>query len=256
MRTTFIKKTLILVLVFTMAGFANAQTVKVAAAANLHYALEQIKKQYEKEYPNINLEITYGSSGTLTQQILNGAPYDFFMAADKSFPEKLAQKGATVGDVKTYAYGKLVMWSCETNLSKGISSVLLPEVKKIAIANPVTAPYGKAAVDLLKKQGLYDRIATKIVWGENISQAAQFAFSGNAEIGFIALSLALAPDMKGKGTFYVIPKSLMSAPIEQDCVLIKRKETNNEAVKFMKYVMSSKCNAIWKEYGYTKAIDN
>lgn len=253
MKTAFIKKTLTLVLLLTIAGFTHAQTVKVAAAANLHYALEQIRKQYEKEYPNISLEITYGSSGTLTQQILNGAPYDFFMAADKDFPEKLAQKGATAGEVKPYVYGKLVMWSSNTNLSKGVSSVLSPEVKRIAVANPVTAPYGKAAVDVLKRQGLYNRIASKIVWGENISQAAQFAFSGNAEIGFIALSLALAPDMKGKGTFYVIPESMMSAPIEQDCVLIKRKEMHSEAMKFMKYVMSSKCKAIWEKYGYTNA---
>ena len=106
-----------------------------------------------------------------------------------------------------------------------------------------------AAVDVLKKYGLYDRVAGKIVWGENISQAAQFAFTGNAEIGFIALSLALAPDMKGKGKHYAVP----CPPIEQACVLIKGWERNGEAARFMKYVLSPKCNPLWEEYGYSKA---
>lgn len=228
---------------------ASAQKVRVAAAANLRYVLEEIKKQYEKEHPRTKVEITFGASGTLTQQIQNGAAFDFFMAADKDFPQKLKEKGATVGPIQTYAYGKLVMWSSETDLSKGLNAVLSPNVKKIAIANPVGAPYGEAAVDVLKKYGLYDKVAGKIVWGENISQAAQFAFTGNAEIGFIALSLALAPDMKGKGKYYAVP----CPPIEQACVLIKGWERNGEAARFMKYVLSPKCNPLWEEYGYSKA---
>ncbi len=251
MKTSFIKKSLILSVALTVFSFMSAQKVRVAAAANLHYALEQIKKQYEHEHPNTTVEITYGASGTLIQQILNGAPYDFFMAADKDFPLKLQAKGATTGPIRTYAFGRLVMWSSETDLSKGLNSVLLPTVKRIAIANPTGAPYGEAADAVLKKYGLYDKVANKIVWGENISQTAQFAFSGNAEIGFIALSLALAPQMKGKGKYYVIPAS-MSAPIEQSCVLVKGWERNGEAARFMQYVLSAKCNAIWEEYGYTK----
>jgi molybdenum ABC transporter, periplasmic molybdate-binding protein len=227
---------------------ASAQKVRIAAAANLRYVLEEIKKQYERERPRTKVEITFGASGTLTQQILNGAAYDFFMAADKDFPQKLKEKGATVGPIRTYAFGKLVMWSSETDLSKGLNAVLSPDVKKVAIANPVGAPYGEAAVDVLKKHGLYDKVVGKIVWGENISQAAQFAFTGNAEIGFIALSLAKAPDMKGKGKYYVVS----CPPIEQACVLIKGWERNGEAARFMKYVLSPKCNPLWEEYGYSK----
>lgn len=241
--------TLLLIAVIAIQLTTSAQKVRVAAAANLRYVLEEIKKQYEKEHPRTKVEITFGASGTLTQQILNGAAYDLFMAADKEFPAKLRQKGATVGPIQTYAVGKLVMWSSEVDLSKGLNSVLSSDVKKIAIANPVGAPYGEAAVDVLKKHALYDKVAGKIVWGENISQAAQFAFTGNAEIGFIALSLAKAPDMKGKGKYYVVP----CPPIEQACVLIKGWERNGEAAKFMKYVLSPKCNPYWEEYGYSKA---
>lgn len=249
MKNLFIPRIFTLIAVFTIICSASAQKVRVAAAANLRYVLEEIKKQYEKEHPKTKVEITFGASGTLTQQIMNGASYDFFMAADKDFPLKLKQKGATAGAIHTYAYGKLVMWSSEVDLSRGLNSVLAPAVKKIAIANPVGAPYGEAAVEVIKKQGLYDKVSGKIVWGENISQAAQFAFTGNAEIGFIALSLAKAPDMKDKGKYYVVP----CPPIEQACVLIKGWERNGEAAKFMKHVLSSKCDPFWEEYGYSKA---
>lgn len=245
------KKTtvIILALFVSFACVVNAQKVRVAAAANLRYVLEDIKKQYEKEHPKTKVDITFGASGTLTQQILNGAAFDFFMAADMDFPNALKAKGATVGPVVTYIYGKVAMWSKEVNLSRGLSAVLLPEVKKVAIANPATAPYGENAVNTLKKHGLYDKIAGKIVVGENISQAAQFAFTGNAEIGFIALSLALAPDMKGKGFCYELPADVCP-PIAQGCVLVKGWERNGEASRFMKYVLSPKCDAIWKSYGY------
>lgn len=234
-----------IVLVSTM----NAQKVRVAAAANLRYVLEDIKKQYEREHPKTKVDITFGASGTLTQQILNGAAFDFFMAADMEFPATLKAKGSAIGSVVTYAYGKVAMWSKETNLSKGLNTVLAPDVKKVAIANPATAPYGENAVNTLKKQGLYDKIAGKIVVGENISQAAQFAFTGNAEIGFIALSLALAPEMKGKGYVYELPSDLCP-PIAQGCILVKGWERNGEAARFMKYVLSPKCDPIWKSYGY------
>ncbi len=230
-------------------SFAAQQKVKVAAAANLRFVLEEIKKQYESVNKESEVEITFGSSGTLTQQIVNGAPFDLFMAADTAFPQKVKDQGFAVGDVKTYIYGKVAMWSATIDVKKGVKTVTLPEVKKIAIADPVKAPYGKNAVELLKKQNLYDQISSKIVWGENISQAAQYAFSGNAEIGFIALSLALAPEMKGKGICYVLPDDICP-PISQGCVLLKNSSQNSEAQKFLTYVMSKSCDKIWKDFGY------
>jgi molybdate transport system substrate-binding protein len=244
------KKIGIVIAMFLAVGLtAGAQKVRVAAAANLRYVLEDIRKQYEKEYPKTTVDITFGASGALTQQILNGATYDLFMAADMDFPNALKAKGATVGPVMTYIYGKVVMWSRLVSLDKGLNAVLSPDVRKVAIANPKTAPYGENAVATLKKYGLYDKIVGKIVWGENISQTAQFAFTGNAEIGFIALSLALAPDMRNKGHYYELPADICPL-IAQGCVLIKGWKRNGEASRFMKYVLSPKCNAIWESYGY------
>lgn len=225
------------------------EKVKVAAAANLRYVLEEIKKNYEKTYPNEEIEITFGSSGTLTQQIVNGAPFDFFMAADVEFPKKVAAAGYASSQVKTYIYGKVALWSSRINLSKGIYSVTLPGVKKISVADPKKAPYGEYAVYALKKKNLYDKISSKIVWGENIGQTAQFAFSGNADIGFIALSLALSPEMRNKGKYYVLPTNICP-PVQQACVLLKNGAGNKAAVRFMNYVQSPKCNSTWKYFGY------
>jgi len=245
MKKTIITMTLILVCII-----AQAQKVNVAAAANLRYVLEEIKVQYEREHPKAKVNITFGSSGTLVQQILNGASFDFFMAADNEFPLKLKAKGVTWGNMTTYAYGKLAIYSTSLDVKKGLSVLKDPRVKKIAIAKPETAPYGERSIELLKKMGLYESLKPKIVIGDNISQAAQYAFTGNAEIGFVALSLALAPEMKGKGEYYIIDKKLYT-PVEQACILIKTAIRNTEAGKFMKYVLSPKTKALWEKYGYS-----
>ena len=131
----------------------------------------------------------------------------------------------------------------------GLAALKDPSVKKIAIANPATAPYGERAEELLKTLKLYEMLKPKIITGENISQTAQFAFTGNAEIGFIALSLALAPEMTGKGNYYIIPQNQYK-PIEQACILIKTQVVNTEASKFRKYILSPATKAIWEKWGY------
>lgn len=250
MKSTFITKTLTLILSLIMIGSLHAQVVRIAAAANLRYALQQIKKQYEKEHPKTGIDITYGPMGTLSQLILNGAPIDLFMAADKTYPRMLQQKNATVGPIVTYASGKLGMWSKSIDVSKGLDVVLLPGIKKIAVGNPaVGAIYGIRTVDILKKHGLYDRVAKKIVWGENISQVAQFAASGNAEVAFVSRSVALSPDFRGKGFYYEFPDNICP-PLEQACVLIKGRKPNTEAIRFMKYILSRRCDSIWEHNGY------
>jgi len=228
-----------------------AQKVNVAAAANLRYVLEEIKTEYVKQNPRALVNLTFGSSGTLIQQIMNGANFDFFMAADNVFPLKLKKKGLTTGAMSTYAFGKLAIYSTSMNVSKlGLAVLNDPSVKKIAIANPETAPYGERSVELLKSRKLYEQLKPKLIIGENISQAAQFAFTGNAEIGFIALSLALAPEMAGKGSYYIVPQNLYK-PIEQACILIKTQVLNTEASKFRKFVLSPATKAIWEKYGYS-----
>jgi molybdate transport system substrate-binding protein len=230
---------------------ASAQKVNVAAAANLRDVLEEIKTAYLKSHPKAVLNLTFGSSGTLVQQIANGASFDFFMSADNEFPLKLKDKGLTVGAMTTYAFGKLALYSTSVNVEKkGLDALKDPSVQKIAIANPTTAPYGERSLALLKSKGYYEEVKGKLVYGENISQAAQYAFTGNAELGFVALSLALAPEMKGKGYCYVVPANLYE-PVEQACILIKRSVLNTEANKFRAYVLSVATKPIWEKYGYT-----
>ena len=244
------KKTILLVLLSLGSICIYAQKANIAAAANLRYVLEEIKTRYLDDNPNASIQITYGASGTLTQQIINGAPFDLFLSADTVFPTKIKEEGLASGEVKTYCYGRVAMWSASLDVSKGINTVLSSKVKKIAIANPATAPYGENTVAALKKRKLYDKIIKKIVWGENISQTAQFAFSGNVEIGFIALSLALAPEMKDKGSYYVLPEEICP-PIQQAAVLVKGREKNGEAAKFLEYMKSPECKAVWEKYGYS-----
>ena len=212
--------------------------------------MEEIKAVYVKQNPKSKINITFGSSGTLVQQISNGASFDFFMAADNEFPLKLKDKGLTVGPMQTYAYGKLALYSTSIDVTKtGLSALKNPSVKKIAVANPLTAPYGDRSMELLKSQGFYDNLKDKIVIADNISAAAQYAFTSNTELGFIAYSFALAPDMAGKGHCYIIPQK-MYKPIEQACILIKTSTVNTETAKFKKFVLSAAMKPVWEKYGY------
>jgi molybdate transport system substrate-binding protein len=238
----------ILLIIIAFAAFsAQAQTVKVAAAANLRAVFDDIESAYERANPKTNVSANFGSSGTLLQQILNGAEFDVFMAADNSFPIKLKDQGAASGEMKVYALGKLVLWSNTLDVSKGLDILTDPSVKRIAVAKPDLAPYGDRAVACLKQAGLFDKVKDKIIYADNISQTAQFAQTGNAQVGFLAMSLTMTPDMKG--SVYVIdPK--MYKPVEQAMILVKGWKVNPEAAKFMKFVLSGDCKPIFEKYGY------
>jgi molybdate transport system substrate-binding protein len=229
------------------------QRVRVAAAANLRYVLDDLRTFYAARKPGVAIEVTLGASGALVTQILNGAPYDFFMAADRSFPEKLKAAGAAAGEVKTYAVGRLVLWSDVIDVRKGIDVVADSSVVHIAVANPDIAPYGERAIQALRHAGLLDRVKSKLVFADNISQAAQFASSGNAEAGFLALGIVLAPEMKGKGTYALIDPESYS-PVEQACVLVKSAVENPEAAAFMSFVLSDSCRPVFEKYGYAQAM--
>jgi molybdate transport system substrate-binding protein len=211
--------------------------------------MDDIKALYVENHPETKIEVTLGASGALLQQIVNGAQFDFFMAADKIFPDKLKEQGAAVGDVKTYAFGKLALWSNVVDISKGIEAVTDDAVVRIAVAKPEVAPYGERAVQCLKYYGLFDKVKEKIVYADNIAQAAQYASTGNAEIGFLALALVLAPDMKDKGKYLVLDTKSYK-PVEQACVLVKTWERNAEASKFMDFVLSDACKSIFEKYGF------
>ncbi|MFT3751958.1 MAG: molybdate ABC transporter substrate-binding protein [Paludibacter sp.] len=244
-------KRIIISLAILLATIAiSAQKVNVAAAANLRYVLEEIKTNYVKKYPKAKVNLTFGASGTLVQQISNGASFDFFMAADNEFPVKLKDKGLTTGPISTYAFGKLAIYSTSLPVDKkGLEVLKDAFIKKIAIANPETAPYGERSIELLKAMKLYDGLKSKIVIAENISAAAQYAFTGNTEIGFVALSLALAPEMDGKGNYFIVPATKYK-PIEQTCVLIKTQTLNTEAARFRKYMLSPETKLVWEKWGY------
>lgn len=240
-------KRILILIAFVVAMSAQAQTVKIAAAANLRFVFDEIKAKYAIVNPKATVTANFGSSGALLQQILNGAEFDLFMAADNSFPVKLKDQGVASGEIKTYALGKLVLWSNTIDLSKGLEMLTDPSVKRIAIAKPELAPYGDRAIEVLKSSGLYDKVKDKIIYADNISQTAQFAQTGNAEVAFLAMSLTLTPEMKGS-VYLIDPKKYK--PVEQAMVLVKSWIVNLEAAKFMKFVLSESCKSIFEKNGY------
>src|SRR5579862_3010454 len=198
-------------------------TVTVAAASDLTDAMNEIEANFEKA-SGCTVRASAGSSGNFLSQIENGAPFDVFFSADIAYPKKLEAEGLAVpGSTYLYAVGKIVLWvrdDSSFNVRKGLALLRDPSVGKIAIANPQHAPYGRAAEQALRTAGVYDAIKNRLVLGENISQAAQFVESGNADAGILALSLAVSPALKDKGRFSSVPENLY-APIEQGVVLLR-----------------------------------
>lgn len=244
----------LLKIVLASLAFASAlaaQTITVAAAANLKYALNDIAREFTKE-SGIDVKIITGASGKLTQQIMSGAPYDAFLSADVEFPTKLVQGGFTTTPSQVYAYGKLVLWSnTGIDLTKGIAVVADSNVKKIAIPNPKTAPYGLEAMNALKSYKLADTVESKIINAESISQAATYVTSKTVDLGFMAKSIVLSPEMKNVGKWIEIdPKSYNM--IDQAMVGLKNGTPENQiaAKKFLRFMSSPRALEILKESGY------
>ena len=244
---------LLLLGVFTAEGSAAADELRVAAASDLQFALRDLSVQFQKKTGH-TVSITYGSSGNFYSQIENGAPFDLFFSADIEYPRKLESVGlAEPRTLYKYALGRIVIWipgDAKLDLAKLKWNTLVdPAVQKIAIANPAHAPYGRAAVAALKTAGIYEKVATKLVYGENISQAAQFVESGNAQAGIVALSLALSPAMRDKGKRWEIPAQA-HPPIEQ-AVIILRSSTKKETARvFLDFVKSQESQKILASYGF------
>lgn len=225
----------------------------VAAAADLNPALHDIAQQYEKK-TGIRIKLSFGASGALTQQIENGAPFDLFFSADMDYPKHLIADGQVdPASLYQYSLGKLVLWvpaSSPLDVERqGMAILLDGSVKKIAIANPEHAPYGRAAVAALKLAGLYDRLADRFVMGENVSQAAQFAESGNAQAGFVALAHALSPAVKSTGKFWVVPADYYP-PLEQGVVVLSRSPNKKEAAEFLQYLKTRAASDVLRKYGF------
>ena len=247
-------KLIVILLTVLFAGsHAPAPAVKVAAAADLKFAMAELASQFEKQ-SGAKLDITYGSSGNFLTQIENGAPIDLFFSADSEYPKKLEAAGlAEPGTLREYAVGHLVIWTPNDsgiNAAKdGWKSLLDQRVKKIAIANPEHAPYGRAAVAALKKAGIYQQVKDKLVYGENISQTAEFVQSGNAQAGIVALSLAVSPAMKN-GNRWEIPANNYP-PIKQAVVLLEASSNKDAARGFLEFVSGPQGRQILERFGFT-----
>jgi molybdate transport system substrate-binding protein len=231
-----------------------APELTVAAAADLSSALKDVSDVFAKQ-TGVKVELSFGASGALTQQIQNGAPFDVFFSADMDYPRQLIAAGdADSASLYQYAVGKLVLWlPADSPLDvehKGMDILLDPSVKKISIANPQHAPYGRAAVAALKHAGLYGRVAGRIVMGENVSQAAQFVESGNAQAGFVALAHARAPSMQDRGKYWEVPQNDYP-PLAQGVVVISRSQHKKEAQQFLDYIKTKEAAEILRKYGFS-----
>jgi len=250
------KKFLLVFLLCLCASAAAAQEIAVAAASDLSSVFPQIAAQFEKETGR-KVRVSYGSSGQFFLQIENGAPYDLFFSADLEYPRKLAAEGlADPGTIQQYAVGKIVLYvpnGSKVDPAGGLRVLLSPPVRRIAIANPAHAPYGRAAVEALKSAGLYEPVKSKLVMGENISQAAQFVQSGNAEAGLIALSLASSPAMRSAGRFAELPLSGYT-PLQQAAVILKSSRNRAGAELFLAYLRRPEIAALLARYGFTRPV--
>jgi len=250
MKLIFRYLTALVILLAPAAGqAAPSAQMTVAAAADLHEAMDQVVASYRRDHPAATINVVYGSSGALTTQIEQGAPFDLFFSADSDYPRQLAAHGDAGGPAAPYAVGHLVLWSATLNM-RGVTLADLaqPRFGRIAIANPQHAPYGKRAEQALRGAGVWDAVATRLVYGENIAQTAQFASSGNAEVGVIALSLALRPEMKG--SYAPVPDSAFD-PLIQSFVLTKRGAGNDLAQDFDRYVRTAAARAVLARFGFT-----
>ena len=239
-----------LLLALGLPSIAEADEVQVAVAANFLAPLQEIAKSFEKQTGHQTL-ITSGATGQLFTQIQNGAPFEVMISADAKTPKKLVKNELALADSQfTYARGKLVLWSVDPALVDASGTVLKSDkFKHLAIANPKTAPYGTAAMEALDKLGLTASLKSKLVEGENISQAKQFVDTGNAEVGFVALSQVYKDGKITKGSAWVVPLDLY-APLYQDAVLLKKGEDNPAATALLNYLKSDKAKAIMTTYGY------
>jgi len=230
------------------------RTLTIAAASDLKFALDEAIRQFKAQHPDIDAQPIYGSSGNFYTQITNNAPFDVFMSADMEYPRNLEKNGLVLeGTEFTYAVGRLAVWArYDSPLDVpglGMQVLLDPSIKKISIANPEHAPYGRAAVATMQKFDVYEKVKDKFVMGENVSQALEFIDSGTAQAGIVAMSLATAPNVRSRGKYFEIP--LDSYPrMDQGGVILRNVRDREAAEQFRTFVISPECRTIFKQFGF------
>jgi molybdate transport system substrate-binding protein len=247
-----IRNLVVSVTIICVCELCAAQSITVAAAADLQFAMQDIAAQFQKETGK-EVKLIYGSSGNFFQQLQNGAPFDMFFSANLDYPKKLESAGLTEpGSYYEYAKGKIVVWvskDSKLDLSSGLQALLNPSIKKIAVANPQHAPYGQAAVAAMQKEGIYDKVKDKLVLGENISQTASFVMSGSADVGIVALSLTLSPNMKDDGRYVEVPAGEYP-PIKQASVILRYSKDKETAKQFLSFIKTAAVADTLKRYGF------
>ena len=243
------KKTLLTIAIFA-SGLSAAAEVQVAVAANFSAPMQKIATEFEKDTGH-KVQLAFGATGKFYAQIKNGAPFEILLAADDETPARLEKEGAGVaGSRFTYAVGKLVLWSAKADFVDDQGEILKKgNFKHVSIANPKLAPYGQATVETLTALKLLDAIQPKFVQGENIAQTYQFIATGNAELGFVALSQVMKDSKIAEGSAWIVPASLHQ-PIRQDAVLLENGKDKPAAAALLKYLGGEKSKAIIKSYGY------
>lgn len=225
--------------------------ITVATAANMQFAMEDLRLEFTRE-SGIEVKAVYGASGKLVTQIKNGAPFDVLLSADVGFADSAVKWGYGVTKPKIYVFGLLALWTTkDLDLNNGLAVLADPSIKKIAIGDPKVTIYGPAAIEVMKKAGVYDAVASKFVYGDNITQVAQYIVTGAADIGFSALSIAMSPPMQGKGKWVLVDKTSYKA-IGQAAIILKYGDDNNpeSSRKFYDFIYSVQAREILKRYGY------
>jgi molybdate transport system substrate-binding protein len=231
---------------------AGPAPITIAAAADLKYVLDSLVVIFNRQHPQARATVVYGSSGKFYEQLSHDAPFDLFFSADSKYPRRLQQAGRTAGVPQPYALGRLVLWSRKLNPgAQGMNTLLAPQVKRIALANPTHAPYGRKAEEILRTYKLYDQVKSKLIFGENIGQAAQYAATGAADAGLLAYSLALSPELRRLGKFYLIPATAHT-PLQQSFVVLKRASGNATAAAFATFMATPVARQALKKYGFSQ----
>jgi molybdate transport system substrate-binding protein len=234
-----------------LSGRAQAGQATAAVAAGMKFAMDEIAGEFRKAHPKDTFEVVYGSTGKLQTQVQQGAPFDLFFSADNTAPVDLAKAGFAGSEMRIYAIGHLVLWSTTVDASKlTVADLTNPKLTRIAIGNPKVAPYGRRAEESLRKAGIWDKVEARLVLGENVTQTAQFVESGNAQVGLIALSMAMSPELAKKGGYALVPDD-MHQPLEQGFIVTKRGAGNPVAEAFAGFMQTKEVKAILLRYGYT-----
>lgn len=241
---------LFLVLGCLIAAPAQAQKFTIAAASDLRYTLEEVSALYREQNPGARFDVVYGSSGRMTTQIINGAPFDLFFSADIAFAQLLYTEGLTLAEPQAYAVGRLVLWSRVLDASQLNLEDLAtdPRIGRIAIAQPLHAPYGRRAQEAMQATGVWEQVQAKLVFGENIAHAAQMTASGAADVGLIALSLATFPELASSP--YALIEDSLHQPLTQAYVITARAEDNPAVHAFAHFMRSEAALNLMRSFGF------